>query len=220
MINRKIDYQSLAEEFNNFSYEKRKLICNSNGIFQNTCNENTNKSNIKLLSCKLIGIVFYVYKEDKVVIRSWVQALNRYKNLLEIELHDSVKNFMAYSYPNSDYTITKIKDNELKLYHNQMKTQFNNLDFRLRQLLCNINGIINCSEEDNYLIIDEILDGKFFSINQEKSFFEINAEKLDKDGNMVRLVFNQLISFLTLMILIQNIKQLFTDYYLRDKMNI
>ena len=75
-----------------------------------------------------------------------------------------------------------------------MKTQFNNLDFRLRQLLCNINGIINCSEKENYLIIDEILDGKFFSINQEKSFFEINVEKLDKEGNMVRLVFNQLIN--------------------------
>ncbi|NMA06046.1 MAG: hypothetical protein GX931_06740 [Acholeplasmataceae bacterium] len=194
MIYKKIDCQSVIKEFNNLSYEKRKLICNLNGIFQNTYNENTNKSDIELLTCKLIGIPFYVYKEEKEVIRSWVQGIDKYKNLIKIDLHDSVKDFMANSYSNSDYTITKIKENERKLYHNQMKTQFNNLDFRLRQLLCNINGIINCSEKDNYPIIDEILDGKFFSINQEKSFFEINAEKLDKDGNMVRLVFNQLIN--------------------------
>lgn len=194
MIYKKIDWQSVIKEFNNLSYEKRKLICNSNGIFQNTYNENTNKSYIELLTCKLIGIPFYVYKKEKEVMRSWIQGIDKYKNLMKIDLHDSVKDFMANSYLNSDYTITKIKENEQKLYHNQMKTQFNNLDFRLRQLLCNINGIINCSEKDNYLIIDEILDVKFFSINKEKSFFEINAEKLDKEGNMVRLVFNQLIN--------------------------
>lgn len=194
MTNRKIDYKSLAEQFNKFPYKKRKLICNSNGIFSNLDEDKIQKSEVDLLSCQLMSTPFFVYNDDKEVIRSWVQGIDIYKNLIKIDLHDSIKNFMSNSYLNSYYTITKIKENEMVLHHNQMKKQFNNLDSRMRQFLCNINGVINCSERDNYQLVNEILSGKFLSINQGKSAFVINVEKLDKDGNIIRLVFNQLIS--------------------------